>query len=511
MSSVPAILRASSLLLTGAAVGIGVAALVLTLGEAALETGLLVGAVAGLGAFCLFLLIRTLLVTLALRQLGGEAAPDGPVARAALTYVTRIGALVGQPADEAEAQGKAVIEATAGRLRGWISAALALWGASASLALAVTMAGLLISVGTLVLSQRQITRLDRQNSLIEQQIYEAKATRISTVFAAQLPALLAAIEAERGQQGADWVPSRALTSQIQAMVNLAEPYATDLVVDGWLARLRAHFAATGGTAALEGSNFALYGGGNLTDALARPRLFSPERGQLLVLLIGLGFPFQALETPLDFAAADLRNLRLGPGGLSPLPLIDLDMTGLRFANLRGADPYGIDLSKADLTGAALPLMPPGQMPRYVGPLRGTTGSDARAYRQLAGAELSFAMVEIGIGGFQVMVEEAGFPVLGPLPGGGDVAQLWSMMDFDDVALILPAPATDSAVRALETAMAAVGGLEVSPAACAALSDNLEDVRRLIGDHPGPLSNFVQTRLAEFDPSLLACVSGQPSR
>jgi hypothetical protein len=394
LSAIAQWLRAFASLMAGIVIGTGFTVLILNVGGDFWETSVWIGATAGITAFVLFVLVRILL-THSINVVGKKSIGPGPLA----AFISRF-ANAFFPGNEAQRQAVDEIAEATPRLANaafsFLSATLA---ASAAVGLAVAIAGTVVSMATVVATFHQVERMDRQNKLIEQQIAEAKATRVSSVFAAQLPALLGEIDRARpAESSTPWRVSPALVARIQALIYATQPYAVDEEIDVW----RASAVQEAGSAEAGTGEAASGPPGHEQRACVRafpaegaaqsqPRLFSPERGQLLVLLIAARFPFERLPNPLDFSASDLRNLRLRNSELGPVPLVDLGETILKGSNLRNADLSNVDLSRTDLSAAILPPLTTSTrliaLPsRFLGQSRG--------HYWLTGANLEAAVVDL---------------------------------------------------------------------------------------------------------------------
>ncbi|MFK7880136.1 pentapeptide repeat-containing protein [Roseobacter sp.] len=218
---------------------------------------------------------------------------------------------------------------------------LSYWSATAALGIAITAMGLVIAMVTAMAAINQVNRIDIQNSLIEQQIYEAQASRVSSLFSAQLPDLIAAIDLERSGQD-EWVPSNLLVSRIQAIVDVAEPYLIDHEVEQIRQRLHHNLSLAD---LKTGTWF------NRTYTIEpllskEPLTFSPERGQLLRIILSSGIQLSELEQPLNFSRAYLRGASLS--GTSSLGETDLSLANLLDSRI------AVDLGSVNLTGAFLP-------------------------------------------------------------------------------------------------------------------------------------------------------------
>ncbi|TWO67029.1 pentapeptide repeat-containing protein [Caenimonas sedimenti] len=318
-----------ALIASGFVVGTGATLLALNASTFVYEKAAVVGIAAGFGAFALFFFARTALVGLMQRSVGDAEAYRGGVRMAlqAMATVFRNG----KPLAEEEARSLDEIADQAGdKLKQGSTLALAYFGAAASMGIAIAIVGSVISMAAVVAAHRQVDRMDLQNKLLEQQIQEAAATRISQVFAAQLPSLLEAIQKSRDSKG-NWTLNGDLLGRIQTLIHATQPYTVDEDVNRWNEEIRQPAGSVSS------------GGG------VKPMRFSPERGQLLAVLLAADFPFERHE--FDFSQADLRGVTLrGRGeGYKDLGKINLSRSNLRNSNLSR-----INLQWSDLSGAILP-------------------------------------------------------------------------------------------------------------------------------------------------------------
>jgi len=254
--------------------------------------------------------------------------------------------------------------------------------ATAAIGLAVTLVGGVVSMAAVIAANRQVERMRDQNALIEQQIFEATATRISQVFSAQLASLLDEISESRKQafdRNVSWTVDRGLQSRIQALIYATQPYAIDKQASAMVKAVHDHPGIEAVPSPLQIDH----------DQLR----FSPERGQLLSILIGLEFPFSSLQTPLDFSYADLRGMSVGTATVvQPVHFLDLGETVLRYVNFRETRVSGLNLSKTDMAGSFLPLQ--SQMKDVLTwQLHGQSSVDVRFENWIGGANLSGATLD----------------------------------------------------------------------------------------------------------------------
>ena len=492
-------------MLAGMLIGASLTALFIGAGARLLEEALIVGVVSGLAAFVAFLLLRLLVVSSTARfwQRSSESARVVRGASLAWRPVSSLLARAGlrDPRERAELRHAFVALANAG------ATAVGAWiGTAATLALVVTMAGTVVSLATVVVAHRQIDRLDRQNELIDLQLYEAKATRVSAVFAAQLPSLLVAIEESRPPSSSEiWEVPPALIARIQGVVNLAEPYSTDSVVSGWKTALGDSIESESEAGENRIGNYLIT---SPRKTFAEDNLYSPERGQLLLLLLAARFPFGSLPAPLDFSHADLRGQRLATADFGPTVLTDLGETVLRRANLRDADLTDTDLSRVVLEGAILPVPELLSEAQFLRGLNAHVG-DRRAIEWLGGADLSHAIVDIANPRSRVLVVDGGVEPFGKAgQSSTPLHLLWGFEDHETFFVIRPNENFESGVRAVQELLGEIGGVVLPPELCySTFLPSLDRVREKVGDGRGNLAAYLLSVLNEHDPSVGRCVTG----
>lgn len=297
-----------ALIVVGITVGMAATILVQMNSEGVLNLTLLWGVVIGLGLAVLAVLLYAALGPKTLKDPTPEPSHPSPeAARAAIDAAAKKWGITEDELDGLLAYAKR-------QGSGLAVLAARFWSSATALGTAVAITGSVIAMITAIAALRQVDRIDAQNALIEQQIEEAKASRAASVFAAQLPSLLAAIDAERNGRLDLWIPSSELIARIQSIVDLAEPYKSYPEIDQAV------------TALNEAAGLSSH----------EKMLFSPQRGQLLRLLLAAGIDFEKLTTPLNFSSSDLTGITLRPVrivelmNLAPVALGDIDMSGSNF-------------------------------------------------------------------------------------------------------------------------------------------------------------------------------------
>lgn len=231
------------------------------------------------------------------------------------------------------------------RVRAISKTVMSFWGATIAIGFCFTAIGAVIATITALAAIRQVDRLDKQNELIDLQISIAKSARSSAVFAAQLPSLLDEIYRERADQSL-WTPSQSLQARIQALAFSVEPYQIDNQIAATLRQMQLTGKTSERSELIQGylEASAVQNLGNST--------FSPERGQLLQLLISAGVNFDELSVPLQIPYADLSSRELvGNASQNQGELRSLGKTIITGANLRGTDFVGIDATGVDFSGS----------------------------------------------------------------------------------------------------------------------------------------------------------------
>lgn len=512
-----------SAMIAGVVVGSATTLLVLSIGPEFMNWSVAVGGVTGIVCFLCFALIRALFrapLFSQKRPTGSESLDNSPLAILAST--------AGEALARHDPKAKAAVEEIARQLpglaRSGISAATAFWGASTSLALGVTVAGAVVSMSAVIAAYRQVERMDQQNRLIEQQIFEATATRISSVFAAQLPALLQDLDKSRASNPSrDWEVEPSLVARIQALINGTQPYSVDEQVNAWKKSIleRESRRAAENFAAKKAKNVEPDPYPLTTDRelFAQPTKYSPERGQLLILLIAANFPFEKLPAPLDFSFADLRNLRLGPSSFTaPTTMFDLGETILKGANLRNANLSGIDFSRSDLRGAVLPR--PQSLTRAIFfSLPSRHRSDVRAFDWFLGAKLESALVDISDAASRLQVIENSVNFLGSWEKEGarlSLHRLWPFEDYTFFFRIGEAPFHSDIVSPIQDLLrdvGAVGGVSLPPDKCNTQSlPHLQPLKdRLGATRRSDVVAFAKIILADLDEETAKCVFGATAR
>ncbi|GFE67243.1 pentapeptide repeat-containing protein [Litoreibacter roseus] len=500
------ILKTLGLLLAGLSAGSAITVLFINVSGELLEGAMLVGIIAGLAAFVLFLLLRIVLINLAEEKLRQSLANSEWFSELQEIVDITIKRYFPKNDEGPEAAGK-LANFLPTSVQSLASAGSAWLATSATLALVVAMAGAVVSLGTIVVAYRQIDRLDQQNTLIQQQIFEAKATRVSSVFAAQLPGLLAEIDRlQPNDASQDWDVPPSLAARIQAVINLAEPYAPDTTVDGWKATLRSTLEQSPNSTVTE-ENRELYGRLPPEERFAEDVLFSPERGQLLLLLLATRFPFESLPSGLDFSNADLRGLKIAPSDISaPTVLADLGETVLNNANLRDADISNVDFSRTSLQGAILPrpgVLSEGKFFASLAEHR----MDARSFNWLTGANLSHAILDVNDGASRIAMVQGGVNFLGQFgPNNTPFHRLWRYEDNQVFMVVRPSEKLSATANTIRRFFSEIGAVEITEERCNDIElPSLQAVRELVGASDQYASQYATWLLSEYDASLLNCV------
>jgi uncharacterized protein YjbI with pentapeptide repeats len=382
-------LRASSHLIVGLVAGVCFSAAFVTTSASSYAQMLQFGASSVIVALVLFLLFK----------MGSNWAATRiriEVTRAAFEKLTTALQDVVRPDNDKAGRERALTELFAEmklHARDGAQFLVHLMASTAAIGLAVAILGMVISLAAVVAAHRQVERMDKQNELIDiqlqamkEQIVESRATRVSQVFAAQLQPLLNDIAQSRRDAGpSTWRVSDELHARIQALIYATQPYTVDDVERQARATAKPEF------------NFL---------RLAGERVYSPERGQLLTILVAMRFPFENLKRPLDFSNADLRGMAIGESEPAPkndvaLATLDQDYTPtpfslgatiLRDANFRNTEVSRIDFSGTDLRRSILPQRTRMRESRYFTPIHEMTrGSTDPALATYAGAQLDQAI------------------------------------------------------------------------------------------------------------------------
>jgi hypothetical protein len=346
------ILQILALLLAGVTIGAGATIFFVSAGPAVYERGMILGIGAGLALFAAFVLFRVVLGVFLNRSVGeaGKYASGFISTLRPVLTILRAGKPL-LPEEETAVQQLAQRAGTT--MQSGAQLLMSYAGAVTSIALAAGVVGAVVSMAAVVAANHQVQRMDDQNELIKSQIFEATATRVSQVFAAQLPSLLEAIEESRSRSSAIpddvWIAEPELIARIQALIYATQPYSRDEEVD---------LARDVSTASAVTEDSATSISGRTTDTESSLTRYSPERGQLLSILVAAKFPFDTLTEPLDFSNADLRGMALGRRSavVGPTQAFSLGLTILRDSNLRNSRLAGLDLSRVDLSRAVLPRL-----------------------------------------------------------------------------------------------------------------------------------------------------------
>ncbi len=429
--------KPAALLLAGGVIGALIAGFAMTNAEVFLESTIWLGIVVGIGlcflAFMAYWLVRP-------RNTDAPASPSSTDLQSAKDALVKATQSLGL--ENAQAEQLVDTAKTQGRIL--LALGIRLWTGAASLGLALAVAGSVIAMVTAFAAIRQVSRIDAQNALFETQIFEAQATRAASVFTAQLPSLLAAIDAERKTATAKaldeymapafadafnryvsetletysltatpeeterlrrvfyaqnwdrlpdtikdelpkdvfshgsnflsasdlrelteefedrtflWVPSAALRARIQSVIDTSEPFLRLPDVDQAVAALNAEAEARNATIQ-----------GDLTDAEFRLRRgelgwmeplpqmrFSPQRGQLLRLLLAAKIDFNRVEPPFDFSHSDLNGFsaeqQSNPQDASGFERARLGRTILAHSSFLGGILDQVNIARVDLRGS----------------------------------------------------------------------------------------------------------------------------------------------------------------
>jgi len=309
------------LLIFGLVSGVGLSLLAQGAAEAALTGTIIVGLVSGLALFLVFLFVRSLLGPTKIEP--GDLVRNETISKFAELVVS----FGGSGKDTREAKEK-VLEETSG----FISTGVAVWTAASALAAGVALVGAVFAAIAALAALRQVDRITQQNRLIEEQLYESKATREAQIFSSMLDLVLVSIQ--------ETVPALSGTPQTDnAGIDSGSDRASDVrVPQDVVARINAVL-----------TSFSPY----QLSPRGEDRLFSPEKARVFVAMRSAGFPFGALKEGqrLDFSKSQFADLNLTGSQLGLIDLSDSDLGRT-------------DLSSADLKGAVLEqaiLPPPGLM------------------------------------------------------------------------------------------------------------------------------------------------------
>ena len=493
-------------MLAGLSAGSAITVLFINVSGEVLEGAMLIGIIAGLAAFVLFLLLRIVLINLAEEKLRRSLETSQWFGELQDIVGVTIKQYVPQD-DEGRETAMKIADFLPTSVQSLAAAGSAWLATSATLALVVAMAGAVVSLGTIVVAYRQIDRLDQQNTLIQQQIFEAKATRVSSVFAAQLPGLLAEIDRLQPDDASqEWDVPPSLAARIQAVINLAEPYAPDTTVDGWKSTLRTTLKDNPRSTVTE-ENIELYGRLPAEERYAQDVLYSPERGQLLLLLLATRFPFDSLASGLDFSNADLRGLKIAPADIvAPTVLADLGETILNNANLRDADVRNVDFSRTSLQGAVLPRPSILNEGKFFSSLT-ERRADVRSLNWLTGAELSHAILDLNDSASRIAMVQGGLNFLGQFgPNNTPFHRLWQFEDNQVFMVLRPSASLSSTAKTIGEFFGEIGAVEITEDRCNALElPALGEVRNLVKGADQYMSEYARWLLSEYDSSVIDCV------
>lgn len=335
------------LIVSGVVIGALSTTLALSVGKEFFDSASIIGFIVGAACIYIFLIIKSLILSKNSIPKHVDANNRANIERLSALLTIVIKNIAGKNAELVE-----IASAIPFFIRSLISALIASWGAITALSLAVAAVGVVVSMATVVASYRQVDRMDQQNLLIKKQTQEALAARISSVFSAQLPSLLSELKKSKVS---DWKPGPELVARIQTLIYGTQPYASD----------------------------------NYDN-----QMYSPERAQLLILLISVEFPFRKLDFPLDFSYSDFRGLRLSPPSKmqNPESYIDLGETDLSHSNFSGTKLEGIDFSSTNLSESILPKPSLLQSLVFLNKPKKYTG-DSRLTKWIFGANISGAKIE----------------------------------------------------------------------------------------------------------------------
>lgn len=307
-------------LILGVALGVGSTLLIINYSELVLDRSIVVAFGICIAGLLIFLLARVWWIARQRNQTD-NSAPAMPI-----LIQSAIDRFV--PSDQRIAAQRQVAEQLAKVVR----AAILLWSGTVALGIGIAALAAALTLVQALAAIRQVDRIEIQNRLIQsqnqladRQMLEARIARISSIYSAQLPILFSEIESERDADGR-WKPSQSLIAQIQNVVNSAEPYKNP---DDYAAYL---VTETPWDSSGRYWEFPI-------EPLEEPDPYSPQRGQLLLLLLAQGMDFAEVSPPLNFARSDLTG--------TPTSFFDQgDLVELEW--LRGANLGTIDLSRSNL-------------------------------------------------------------------------------------------------------------------------------------------------------------------
>lgn len=317
--------RNLSVALIGFTVGVTATVVVFLKAKFAIEMGIIVGLALGVALVTFFVVLKNILSVVGSSAEARSTQNEGVELKLALAKLLKLN----EHSDE--------LVAFSNTLSALLRNGFAAWSATISLGLGVAAIGTAVAFVTALASIQQVERIDLQNALIEEQLLEAKSARVSSLFSAQLPSFLQQVYQEKGSE-ASWKPSGSLISRIQFISNLVEPYKTDPQIESMLLEGRSYLARQFELGEID------------TEMLGRfrknlnSRKFSPERGQLLQILLSAGMDFEGQS--LSFEAADLSRAELRTGNFGS---IDLSHSNLYSTTVRG------NFSNVILRGAILPF------------------------------------------------------------------------------------------------------------------------------------------------------------
>lgn len=288
-----------------------------------------------------------------------------------------------------------------------------------AIGLAVSLSAGLVALGGTVASYQQVEKMERQNKLIEEQTVVARlqkdmlekqmeqdlASQTSTYYLSQLDTVVRLLEEHRTQH------DRQLADLLRERTTDPETFDED-----------AFWTALDASGIGEASSPLLARIGALASSVqsyrkdpeAQGRVFSPQKGHLLSVLVEHGI--RNLSS-IDFSEADLRGLVLDEAHLLDQPLRpavqeifdswtndrrSLTPFNLSRANLRDTRLENVSLGRADLRDAILPDLPNigatiGRTSGFLSPMQGTLsswGTDRLAHRFGKWVRPSFLYAEV---------------------------------------------------------------------------------------------------------------------
>lgn len=306
---------AAALLIFGLVCGVGLSLLAQGAAETALTGTIIVGLVSGLALFLVFLFIRSLVGPT-------KIEPDKLVRNETISKIAElVVSFGGGQKDAGEAKEKVLKETS-----GFIATGVAVWTAASALAAGIALVGAVFAAIAALAALRQVDRITHQNRLIEEQLYEGKATREAQIFSSMLDLVLASMEdtiaKTPGEPAAGEPAGRHIPQDVVARINAVL------------------------------TSFSPY----QRSSRGGDRLFSPEKARIFVAMRSAGFPFSALTEGqrLDFSRSQFADLNLTGSqlGIIDLSNSDLGSTDLNLADLQGATLERSILPSPDLMSGA---------------------------------------------------------------------------------------------------------------------------------------------------------------